>query len=485
LLRELVALLPNCPIVGGSSHGEVSNELGYRVGSAVLVAFASDHIKMQAGVLRGLTFDDEATNHRTALTQWLPLPQTHAFANRAPALGLLFPDGIGLDGGAVLRLFAAQYPKTQFFGGAAAEDFHLQPTAQFFNTEVLHNAVPYLLFYGPVRYHWSVTEGLSSGWQAVGARLDAQCQGKFIRTINGHRATDQLAERYQLEGGLLSVVHPFVIYPDRNSDEHYLRDVVRYHAASGAVESMQSLPDACQIQLTQPNIEAILTASRQGMHRALALYPGNGAPAGVLCFSCASRALVLQQNPAAEFETATQGLQSRLPMAGFYAYGEIAPGISSGDATFHSASLVTLVLGKEPKPTAGIFSAQAAFTQANLERDKQMLSAELAEAQAALAAVRYELSQYQARERIAAHSKTEQHAVLKSLALRLVCEVLDTRLNDFKRLAIKGDPPRLNKTGLARMVNDLHYRHYGTDFPLTLNALAALLTENGDGKLLI
>ncbi|MBK9440052.1 MAG: FIST C-terminal domain-containing protein [Comamonadaceae bacterium] len=482
LLAQLVPLLLGCTIVGGSSSGEVSREQGYRVGSAVLIVFASDAIRIRAGVLRGLSFDDEAAN-AAAAQQQLPSGAGVAgqFGAPAPVLGLLFPDGIGLDGGSVLQLFASHFPTTRFFGGATAEDFNLKPTEQFFNTEVLHNAVPYVLFYGPLRYHWAITEGLSSGWRAVGERLDAQCNGKWITSIANKRATDYLETRYRLEGGLLSVCHPFVIYPDQGSDDHYFRDVVRYDDATGALEAVQLLPASCQVQLTQPDPEAILAASRKNILQALAHFPGTAPPAAVLWFSCVSRALVLQHDPAAEFGTATHDLPAALPVAGFYAYGEIAPAGLGAVPTFHSSTLVTLLLGEEPKAAVGLLSTQEAFSKANHGHDLQTLQDALAASRAELAVARYELAQSRELGRIAAHSKTQLNTCYRALALAPLCKVLDIQ---FKRMGLKGAPPRLNKTGLARLINDRHVRHWGRPFPLTVAQLARLLgSENGSEPL--
>ena len=145
LLKGLAQLLPGCPLVGCSSCGEVSHQQGYRVGSSVLIAFASDTIQFRAGALRDLTFDDMALNASRAEAQ-LQLLQGGTLGlpiKTEPVLGLLFPDGLGLDGESVVQLFASHFPSTRFFGGAAAEDFRMNPTDQLFNTEVLHNAVPY------------------------------------------------------------------------------------------------------------------------------------------------------------------------------------------------------------------------------------------------------------------------------------------------------------------------------------------------------
>ncbi|AGX88349.1 FIST signal transduction protein [Candidatus Symbiobacter mobilis] len=487
LLCELKRILPDCPIVGGSSNGEVSRTQGYRVSSSLLILFASDSISIRAGVLRNLAFEDEAYNMESATQQlqqqgFITASSNLAESKARPVLGLLFPDGIGLDGESVVRLFVSQFPGTRFFGGATAENFTMASTEQFFNEEVLHNAVPFLLLSGPLRYQWAVTQGLSSGWHAVGERLNAECDGKWIKTIASRPAIDYLASRYRLQGGQLSVCHPFVIYPEREKNDHYFRDVVRYSEDTGALESIQLLPSECQIQLTEPDPAAILAVSRQNILSALAHFPGAYTPAGVLWFSCISRALVLDSDAASEFSTATDMIESTLPIAGFYTYGEIAPGGPQNISTYHSSTLVTLLLGEEPKTDLGIFGQTKQFLIDNLKKDNLALTQALAESQAKVNNLQNELGLLQALERIGGHSKTELNALLRTLALKLVCDVLNTRFADFKRLALKGDPPVLNRTGLARLVNDMHQKQLGKPFPLTLKQLTHILTDFGDAN---
>ena len=385
LLKELVQLLPGCPIVGGSSNGEVSLEQGYRVGSSVLIVFASDTITFRAGVLRDLTFDNEAQNLEMALQQWraqgVAYQPGSGKSPGLPVLGLLFPDGLGLDGASIVGLFSDHFVGTRFFGGASAENFTLTQTVQFFNNEVLHNAVPYLLFYGPLRCHWAVTEGLGSGWHAVGDRMDAQCNGTFIQTIAQKPAVEYLASRYRLQGGQLSVCHPFVIYPNRDSNEHYLRDVIRYCEETGQLESVQSLPTDCQIQLTQPDVTDILAVSKKNIHEALAHFPRTKPPVAALWFSCVSRALVLENNAADEFKTATETIPSCLPVAGFYTYGEIAPSGLLGQNAYHGSTLVTLLLGEEPVTDTGIFNQHHQFSASHLALDNPALAVSQAKIQ--------------------------------------------------------------------------------------------------------
>jgi len=468
LLSHLAQRLPGCPLVGCSSYGEVSRDGGYRLGSSVLVLFACDFITIKAGVVRGLRFSDAAHNQATLAQQMAELQPT------APVLGLIFPDGVGLDGESVVTAFADMFPKTRFFGGAAAENMHMNATSQFCGAQSLSLSVSYLLFYGPLRYTWAITEGFKSGWRAVGQRLDARCEGQQLLTIDQRPAVEHLAARYKLEGGVLSVCHPFVIYPDRHSDAHYFRDVVRYCTDSGALESMQLLPAECQVQLTEPDPVAILDVSRQNIHEALARFPGTAQPALALWFSCVSRSLVLQAEAQCEFSTALAQVPNSLPIAGFYTYGEIAP-LGHGAATaYHSSTLVTLLLGEEPRPSSGIFAPTSAFSSTNLQHENRRLSAELASLQDKVAALEQELQAQRTLARLGS-SQPEAAALHRALALELLCSLLDTRFDELKRHGLKGHPSHLNRSGLARLISQLHLEQTGQPFPLSEAQLARLL----------
>jgi hypothetical protein len=476
LLAELTRLLPGCPIVGGSSYGEVSRELGYQLGSSLLILFASDTVRFRAGVMRNLGGTDEIAQAESMAQQLGSIRRSH----EQPVLCLLFPDGWGLKGSTIVRNVANLLPKTRLFGGSTAENLQYAETLQFFNTEIMQHAVPYLLFYGPLRFSWSITEGLSAGWSAITDRLKATCEGRFIRTLDGQPVFTYLRERYPIAGSDWSYVHPFAVYPDPASNHHVLSDVIRFDTATGLLECAQDLPSECQIQLTEPDPAAIVQASRRNLLQTLANDLDLSPPAGVLWFSCVNRALVLDADPALEYRTATEDLVTAMPIAGFQTYGEIGPSGPAGHPFYHSCSLLTLLLGEAPLPTSEAFNVAAAISAANLADRNRTLALSLKTAETELDELRRALAESRSVARLVTHSRTEQRLRHMALALDLLCEILDTRFDDVRRVALKGDSLRLNKSGLARLIDDQHRRRTGGPFPLTLAQLARLLTPQSD-----
>jgi hypothetical protein len=189
---------------------------------------------------------------------------------------------------------------------------------------------------------------------------------------------------------------------------------------------------------------------------------------------------VLEPNAAGEFKTATDPISATLPIGGFYCYGEIAPAAATGASACHNSTLVTLLLGEEPGTAIGPCNPHRRFFADHLAQEIQALTQALTDSQAQVQDLQRKLTECQALGRIATHSKTEQSAHHRTLALGLVCGVLDRRYDAFRRLAMKGEPPRLNKTDLARLVNELHQQLHGSPFPLSLPQLAYLLElKNG------
>jgi hypothetical protein len=79
---------------------------------------------------------------------------------------------------------------------------------------------------------------------------------------------------------------------------------------------------------------------------ALAGYPPGRTPDAALIYSCATRRFLLGTRAGHEVELVREALGTKIPVAGFYCLGEIAPNFADADATqFHNATLVSVLLG--------------------------------------------------------------------------------------------------------------------------------------------
>jgi hypothetical protein len=79
---------------------------------------------------------------------------------------------------------------------------------------------------------------------------------------------------------------------------------------------------------------------------AFAAYPHGKAPEAALIFSCAARKLLLGTRTAEEVGIVREILGDKLPVCGFYGYGEIGPLPGSSDAaSYHNETFVCLLVG--------------------------------------------------------------------------------------------------------------------------------------------
>ncbi|MGB3544958.1 FIST N-terminal domain-containing protein, partial [Rubrivirga sp.] len=78
-------------------------------------------------------------------------------------------------------------PSVPVCGGLAADQFRFTETVQFCNGRVYTDAVPVLLFAGPLR----VSTGVASGWEPVGEdHRVTRADGLVVSEINGEPPRD-------------------------------------------------------------------------------------------------------------------------------------------------------------------------------------------------------------------------------------------------------------------------------------------------------
>ena len=152
LLDGVEARHPGLPLVGCTTHGEMAPS-GFAEDSVVLTLFHSERVQFGAGISDGVRGDPEGAARRAVAAARNGL--------REPArLCITVPEGLGIDVSTVLSgLRSALDPSAVVCGGLAGDDARAEQTHQFCNGRVYTDAVPVLLFAGPVR----VATGVASG----------------------------------------------------------------------------------------------------------------------------------------------------------------------------------------------------------------------------------------------------------------------------------------------------------------------------------
>ncbi len=322
------------PLVGATSDGEFSTRLGCCDDSLLLVLFTGDDLVVHAGVGRQLSKDPEAAAHQALLHAGAIQPSL-CLTNFAPTS----------DAVVVIESLSGYLPgvRCPVLGGLSADHRGDELMHEFFGNEVLRDALPVLLIEGDVAASW----GVGSGWHPIGPEmLVTRAAGSVLEEIDGSSALGAYRERY---GGLSD--ESLAQYPLACVDEsgHWvLRAALGQDEVAGSLSLAGSVPEDTVVRFTQVAAEGLLSGSEQSLRQAFEAFEGT-TPRAVLVFSCAARKWMLGSDAQREIEL-FQGLAAdfgwgELPVAGFFCFGEIAPGVGGPHHQFHNESCVTLVLG--------------------------------------------------------------------------------------------------------------------------------------------
>lgn len=336
LLRGLRAHYPELPIIGCTTDGEISSFASFQEDSCVLAVFFGDDVDITTGLGKSVSKD--------------ALGAARAAAERAnrrtgkPQLLLVTPESMTTSAGSLLAALQSEYGEDfPIFGGLAADQWRFQSTYQFHDGECHQDAMPIMVFWGDVPF----SLGVASGWSPMGERrLVTQSQQNVVAQIGDQRATDFYAY-YFGDGSDPLGEYPLAVYEDET--RYTLRAPLQCDTDAGTITFAGDVATGAQVQLAQATRDSILAAARASVEQALRAYQ-DCRPAFAFCISCAARKQLLGTRAVEELELVSKALASKVPIVGFYAYGEICP-LELGEPTrFHNETFVTLLLGRQSEP---------------------------------------------------------------------------------------------------------------------------------------
>ncbi|MDZ8107846.1 MAG: FIST N-terminal domain-containing protein [Nostoc sp. DedQUE12a] len=332
ILQQIHQAFSGIELIGGTTDGEISSVLEFQQDSITLMLFCSDEVEIYAGVGRQISADTITATKQA-------VEQAKAKTTAAPSLCLTHPESLTTSGVSILNgLKLALGQDVPIFGGLAADQSKYQNTYQFFQTEVLSDSVPILLFCGKILF----SHGVASGWRPIGQISKVTKVDKnILYEIDGKPALDF----YHHYLGLLppSMEYPLAVF-EEDTDNFYIRAPIAYDPESGSITFFADIPDQALIQISEAGYEDILAASKASFMNALNNYPGKE-PSAVLFFSCVARRQILGTRAQEEYENTKVCLNNYLPTCGFYSNGEIAPIDLISQTQFHNETFVTLILG--------------------------------------------------------------------------------------------------------------------------------------------
>ncbi len=333
ILQEVNQVFPDLALIGGTTDGEISSVLGFEQDSLVLMLFCSDRIQIRAGIGHNLSQDPQAAA-KSAIAQ----ARCHT---DEVALCLTLPESLTTSAVIVLdSLKTALDNQTPIFGGLTADGWQFQQTYQFFKNEVYSDALPVLLFSGPLLF----SHGVASGWQPIGkpGRV-TKVEHNVIYEIDNCPAIEFY--HHYIGPRPPSSEYPLAVFAEGNEGFYLRAPSSTYDPESGSVSFFGDIPLNACVQISEAGRDRILSASQASMQQALQHYPGHD-PLAALFFSCTSRRQLLGTRTQEEYQLVQQCGHQNLVSCGFYTNGEIAPLQQKSTSCFHNETFITLLLGE-------------------------------------------------------------------------------------------------------------------------------------------
>ena len=263
---------------------------------------------------------------------------TQAQMSASPQLCIAIPESLTASADDILQGLKAALGPLPILGGATADQAKMKCTYQFFNTEVMQDAVPFLLVGGNVLFSY----GVASGWSPIGKRSQiTKADKNTIYEIDGKPALEFY--HYYLNDFVPSVAYPLAVFPS-GEDRFFLRGALTHDPELGSITVSGNVPTDATVQITEASLDGIIGASKTAFADALDRYPGQH-PDAALFFSCSWRRYILGTRTNEEYQEIANTLDTTLPSCGFYTFGEIAPLRVDGPTFFHNTTFTTLLLG--------------------------------------------------------------------------------------------------------------------------------------------
>jgi hypothetical protein len=337
ILDRIHQVFPDLELIGCTTDGEISSKLGFQQDSLTLMLFCADTVKISAGLGQGAQHDPFVAAQQA-------VQQATATMTTPPQLCIALPasytaDGTTTNGGDLLTgLELALGKQVPIVGGTAGDQYRFKTTYQFFQNQVLTDALPILIFSGEIQFSY----GIACGWTPIGRKsIVTKSQGTALYEIDGKPALE-FYQRY-LGNRPPTAENPLAVY-EEGSDRYYMRVPNIYDQKSGTINFLGNVPEQATVQITDINRDKVIQAAETSFINALTNYPG-GQPQAVLLFSCCCRRWLLGTRVKEEYQLVRDAFSTALPICGFYTYGEFAPLEPQGSTYYHQETFVTLLLG--------------------------------------------------------------------------------------------------------------------------------------------
>lgn len=338
ILSALQEKWPGLQVVGCTTDGETSSQLGFVDDSVSVTLFASDSIDITVGVGR-----DTSKDIRKAAEE--AYAQARSATEMTPGMCVVTPTSLTTSNEQIVNSVRDVVgPDVPLFGASSGDQWQFQKTFQFFNDEVLEDAIPLILFSGPIQ----VSSGTQSGWKTIGHVGEiTEVEGNVIHKIDDGSALDFYKSLLGPEATPTGD-RPLAILDDDGNISRLRASNEMFDPETGTVTFFGEFTKGDKVQVTVAKRGDILDGTRASVQRALDEFPDGSSPEAAMIFSCSARKLLLGTQTGEEYEILKDTIGEDIPVFGFYGYGEIGPALTGDQSCeFHNETFVTVLIGSK------------------------------------------------------------------------------------------------------------------------------------------
>lgn len=335
----------NTTVLGCSGSGIITNSGIYKYGLTIMAIY-SESIKFDTGLIREVNKNNPRESGENFARQVLK-----KLGNKTREICFILSDGL-IEKGSELLLGIKDVLGRSFpiIGGSAGDNLRFSKTYQYFNKEILNNALIGIILSGEGIFGYS----LRHGWQPLGRpHTVTWSNGNIIKEIEDRPAVE-IYETYfgknldEIKAlfSQISILYPLGIYLS-DEEEYLLRNPIRVDS-KGALICQGDIPQGSQIKLMMGTKESALQAAKQAVWEAKNALKNVPVLAAIV-FESVSRIKLLGYRANEELNIIKNILGSDVPLIGVCTFGEQAPLKSlgyHGESRFHNETITILLIGE-------------------------------------------------------------------------------------------------------------------------------------------
>ncbi len=350
LLEGIVSVVPDIPMVGGTTAGEISLK-GISPDAVVIMALGSEHLRFRTGIGTTLSRDEEA-----AVREMSGQMFSGSLPDDAQTL-MVFPSGMDSN---VLRTIDSLRDcfgeRFEIIGGYPGGEGLFQETVQYHNGKVYTDAIA-----GVLICHdddCCTGTGVCSGFESIGNSFCCtSSEGHILKEIDNQPSLDLFREIVG-EERYSRLPEIFVEYPFGLIDESAsTSDITYFQLRTGIMANTENktivltapIPKGSRVTLAAGTCQDLIAGAENAARDAVMCLGEDYEPQAAVMFSCIGRVKVLGRRLEDEVESVRNVIGKEVPLAGFYTFGEVGP-INKKEprlasAKYHNVSVVIWVLG--------------------------------------------------------------------------------------------------------------------------------------------